>query len=114
MRSHKCQSTNRQAKKKSLKFRELTLTHISFSAYQEVQLSTINQPKERMGRIAGEILIDEIEAGEKKSGPRKVILEPELIVRKSSCNKKGGADGRRNCGDPVEVILNGEERKKTG
>ncbi len=58
---------------------------ISFSAYQEIQLSTIKQPKEQMGSIAADILIDEIETGEQSSSPRKIILEPELVVRRSSC-----------------------------
>ncbi|HDQ15231.1 MAG TPA: LacI family transcriptional regulator [Sediminispirochaeta sp.] len=62
---------------------------ISFSAYQEIQLSTISQPKERMGRLAVDLLIDEIESGDAKAAPRRVILEPELIVRKSSCRSTG-------------------------
>lgn len=87
---------------------------ISFSAYQEVQLSTINQPKEKMGRIAGEILINEIEAGEHRTAPRKVILEPELVVRKSSCNRAGSAGGNKNCGGTVETLPGEAESRKTG
>jgi DNA-binding LacI/PurR family transcriptional regulator len=58
---------------------------IAFSAYQEIQLSTIHQPKEEMGSTAAEILIEEIEGRPGETPPRKVILEPELIVRSSSC-----------------------------
>lgn len=58
---------------------------IAFSAYQEIQLSTINQPKEQMGITAAEILIDEIDREPGEIPPRRVILEPELIVRASSC-----------------------------
>jgi LacI family transcriptional regulator len=65
---------------------------ISFSAYQEIQLSTIKQPKEQMGRIAVVILIDEIEAGERNRPPKRVILEPELVVRRSSCREAEASD----------------------
>ena len=60
---------------------------IPVASLQEVQLTTILQPKFQMGRIAFEMLLEAIESGKKdhsgKNG-RKVILEPELIVRKSS------------------------------
>jgi len=61
---------------------------IAFSAYQEIQLSTINQPKEEMGRTAAEILIEQIEENTGDIPPRKVILEPELVTRNSSCREQ--------------------------
>ncbi len=61
---------------------------IAFSAYQEIQLSTINQPKELMGRTAAEIQIEEIEGNSSEISPRKVILEPELVVRQSSSREQ--------------------------
>jgi len=61
---------------------------IAFSSYQEFQLSTINQPKEQMGRTAAEILIEKIENSENPPPPRRVILEPELIIRSSSCREQ--------------------------
>jgi LacI family transcriptional regulator len=59
---------------------------IPFASFPEVQLSTIGQPKYEMGKTAVEILIAGIEAGPRTARPdgRRVILEPELIVRKSS------------------------------
>jgi LacI family transcriptional regulator len=59
---------------------------IPFASFPEVQLSTIGQPKYEMGKTAVEILIAGIEAGPRTVRPdgRRVILEPELIVRKSS------------------------------
>jgi LacI family transcriptional regulator len=66
---------------------------ISFSSYQEIQLSTIKQPKEQMGRSAVELLIEEIESGEESGAPRRVILEPELVVRNSSCRVQDGRSG---------------------
>lgn len=57
---------------------------ISFSSYQEFQLSTIKQPKEEMGIQAADIILSEIETEATSVSPRKVILEPELVVRRSS------------------------------
>jgi LacI family transcriptional regulator len=55
---------------------------IPFAAFPEVQLTTIRQPKNEMGEIAVSILLDQMSA--RNTEPRKVILEPQLIVRKSS------------------------------
>lgn len=57
---------------------------IPIASLQEIQLSTIYQPKYQMGRIAFEILVEIIKKGENRVSTRKVMLEPELIVRKSS------------------------------
>ena len=59
---------------------------IPFASFPEVQLSTIGQPKYEMGKTAVEMLIADIEAGLSVGGAngRRVILEPELIVRRSS------------------------------
>ena len=71
---------------------------IPFAAFPEVQLSTILQPKYRMGRRAVEIILQQIEAvGEKDSPdgseggqsdgdgkPERIFLAPELVVRGSS------------------------------
>ncbi len=60
---------------------------IPIASLREVQLTTIIQPKFEMGRIAFDMLLEAIESSEEDhSGEkgRKVILEPELVVRKSS------------------------------
>jgi len=57
---------------------------IAYSSYPEVQLSTIRQPKDKMGKLAARLLIDEIESEERDSGPRTVIVEPELMVRSTT------------------------------
>jgi DNA-binding LacI/PurR family transcriptional regulator len=46
-----------------------------------------------MGRSAVELLIEEIESGEESGAPRRVILEPELVVRNSSCRVQDGRSG---------------------
>lgn len=55
---------------------------IPFASFPEVQLTTIRQPKDEMGKIAVSILLDQMSGH--NTQPRKVILEPQLVVRKSS------------------------------
>lgn len=55
---------------------------IPIASFPEVQLTTICQPKHEMGEIAVSILLDQLSG--RNTQPRKVILEPRLIVRKSS------------------------------
>ncbi len=57
---------------------------IPFASFPEVQLTTICQPKYEMGKKAVEIILETIEEGSGKWVCRKIILEPELIIRKSS------------------------------
>jgi DNA-binding LacI/PurR family transcriptional regulator len=62
------------------------------ASLQDVQLTTVAQPKREMGRIAAELLFDAMAdegagvttAGTDTPGPNRVVLEPELIVRRSS------------------------------
>ncbi len=56
---------------------------IPMASFPEVSLTTVCQPKYRMGRLAVEILLEAIEGGE-EFAPRRVVLEPELIIRKTS------------------------------
>lgn len=56
---------------------------IAYAAFQEIQLTTIHQPKYEMGQMAADILIEKIE-GRASGQPRRIILEPKLIVRTSS------------------------------
>ncbi len=56
---------------------------IPIAGMQEVRLTTIAQPKQMMGRIAVELLLEHIAQGE-ESSPRMVVLEPQLVVRGSS------------------------------
>jgi len=50
----------------------------------EVQLTTINHPKEKMGLEAAQWLVDTIEGNQEKIA-QSIIYEPELIIRKSTC-----------------------------
>jgi LacI family transcriptional regulator len=55
---------------------------IPFASFPEVRLTTIRQPKYEMGKIAVSILLGQMSG--QNAQPRKVILEPQLVVRKSS------------------------------
>lgn len=55
---------------------------IPFASFPEVQMTTIRQPKHEMGEMAVSILLDQLSG--RNTQPRKVILEPRLIIRKSS------------------------------
>jgi LacI family transcriptional regulator len=56
---------------------------IDFAGAAAVPLSSVRQPRQRLGRAAAELLIDE--AGSPDSHRhRQVVFEPELVVRESS------------------------------
>jgi LacI family transcriptional regulator len=57
---------------------------ITFASFPEIGLTTVRQPKYKMGKLAADILLDNAISRENKE-PKKFILEPELIVRTSSC-----------------------------
>jgi LacI family transcriptional regulator len=57
---------------------------ISLASLPQIQLTTIAQPRDEIGRIAAEILIKTIEEKENGNYIQKVMLGPELIVRKST------------------------------
>jgi LacI family transcriptional regulator len=56
---------------------------IPFASFPEIMLTTIAQPKYQMGRIAADLLLDQIH---EKSGTEKkeIILETELIERRTA------------------------------
>ncbi|HUZ18555.1 MAG TPA: LacI family DNA-binding transcriptional regulator [Spirochaetia bacterium] len=66
---------------------------IPFASFREVQLSTVYQPKYEMGKLGAQILIDLIaKSSASEAHSRRVILEPELIVRGSTVGPQEGRD----------------------
>lgn len=59
---------------------------IEFAAAAAVPLTSIRQPAVTMGALAAELLLEETEqaAGERTHEHRRVVLQPELVVRRSS------------------------------
>ena len=55
---------------------------IQGAAYSTPSLTTVRQPLAHMGRLAAQTLLARIE-GEKDSSPE-ILIEPELVVRKST------------------------------
>jgi DNA-binding LacI/PurR family transcriptional regulator len=51
--------------------------------YLPLPLTSVRVPKHEMGRMAAEMLIEHIESN-KKPPPRKIYLEAELVIRKST------------------------------
>ena len=64
---------------------------IEFAGAAAVPLSSVRQPSAEMGQMAAGLLVEEITANPGQHRHRRVVLEPELVVRESS----GRADLRR-------------------
>jgi LacI family transcriptional regulator len=65
---------------------------IEFAAAAAVPLTSVRQPATAMGTLAGRLLLEEIaadEAGEAHEH-RQVVLQPELVVRKSTLGAERG------------------------
>ena len=60
--------------------------NIYFAKLPQIQLTTIAQPIYEMGKIAFELLYANIKNKDKGS-QKKVVLEPELILRKTTANR---------------------------
>jgi LacI family transcriptional regulator len=57
--------------------------NLSYNEWLRVPLSSIDQHSGRIGRQAGELVLELIEGGT-GAEPRSIVLEPELVVRASS------------------------------
>ncbi|NHC14796.1 LacI family DNA-binding transcriptional regulator [Motilibacter deserti] len=60
---------------------------IDYAAAAAVPLSSVRQPRELLGRIAAELLFEEINSPEDHEH-RQVVFEPELAVRESSTHRR--------------------------
>jgi len=56
----------------------------SFTSFVEPELTTVDQHGEKMGQIAAQLFLDQIQNNDKTLTPSKTVLNPELIIRKSS------------------------------
>ncbi|WP_066949851.1 LacI family DNA-binding transcriptional regulator [Streptomyces lushanensis] len=57
---------------------------IEFAAAAVVPLTSVRQPADAMGRTAAEMLMDETGPGAEEHRHRSVVLQPELVVRRST------------------------------
>jgi LacI family transcriptional regulator len=60
----------------------------SFTTFVEPSLSTVDQHGEKMGQISAQKFLDHIDKKKTSYAPSKTVLNPELIVRKSSLKNK--------------------------
>lgn len=80
-----------------------------FAPYLISPLTSVNQPKELMGEIAVKILIEEIKA-KGKLEKKRIILKPELVVRKSV----RPIAVQKNLAEANSYILTGENLSYSG
>jgi len=57
---------------------------IPIASHREIQLSTIHQPKYRIGQYAAEIMLHQMDRDPEERDVERKTLQPELIVRRSS------------------------------
>lgn len=62
--------------------------NISYAGLPQIELTTIHQPKYELGKMLFETLLEEIREGETKRPTKKIILNPELKIRKTTKSKK--------------------------
>ncbi len=58
---------------------------IQSAAFQNPALTTVRQPLWRMGQMAAEVVLSRAANGADAPYPRKLVVEPELMVRESTC-----------------------------
>jgi LacI family transcriptional regulator len=67
---------------------------IEFAAAAAVPLTSVRQPAVTMGALAAEMLLEETEESEERGAHagrhehRRVVLQPELVVRRSSLSAR--------------------------
>lgn len=61
---------------------------IEFAEAAAVPLSSVRQPREQLGRTAAQLLLEEIEDGDRHRH-RHVVFQPELVVRNSTAKVRG-------------------------
>ncbi len=78
-------------KKKNIKIpKDVALVGFSnepFTSLTDPALTSVNQFPVEIGRAVAELFFETLQAGNKKVDPKKIVLQPELIIRASSCKK---------------------------
>ena len=67
---------------------------IQSAAFQNPALTTVRQPLRRMGRLAAENVLSSITAPSAHKSSRRIMVEPELVVRESTCVVSSRKPGR--------------------
>ncbi len=79
-----------------------------FAPFLKCPLTAVRQPKERMGEVAVKLLSDKLQ-GRVNNKPRRIVLQPELIVRESvAAPPRGSAAAASTATDGhSEVLIDG-------
>jgi LacI family transcriptional regulator len=62
---------------------------VQSAAYQNPALTTVRQPLRNMGMLAAEAIVRQINSPNEHHGTRQVMVDPELVVRDSTCPPQG-------------------------
>lgn len=62
---------------------------ISVSQHYAPALTTMRQPREQLGRIATEALLGILEGKRTETGPIRIVLQSELVIRESTARRDG-------------------------
>ena len=57
--------------------------NVETTALRTIEITTISQHKEKIGSLAAQRLLEKIEGTADSTGPLHLLLEPDLIIRKS-------------------------------
>jgi LacI family transcriptional regulator len=55
-----------------------------FTSFCDPPMSTVDQQSMQIGNAAAEIFLEQISVGRQRFVPKRIVLTPELIVRRSS------------------------------
>src|SRR5271170_1947214 len=58
---------------------------VQSAAFQNPALTTVRQPLRRMGMLAAQTVLEQIGASESTVHAQQIVVEPELVVRESTC-----------------------------
>ncbi|HEX6802470.1 MAG TPA: LacI family DNA-binding transcriptional regulator [Terriglobales bacterium] len=64
---------------------------IQNAQFQHPGLTTVRQPLREMGRTAAEVVLDRVRMRSERAQAQEIVVEPELIVRESTCAANRGA-----------------------
>lgn len=59
-----------------------------FTMFSDPPLTSVDQHCLRMGNLASELFLEEVKNPSQRVEPRKIVIKPDLIIRKSSLRKK--------------------------
>lgn len=59
-----------------------------FTSFCDPPMSTVDQQSMQIGNAAAEIFLEQIALGRERFVPKRIVLTPELIIRKSSLKRK--------------------------